>query len=187
MHDIFLEQLCTFGGLSRDPRLRVVSTAYMALIDKEQLNQEICPNARWFNVSYKERDGSIVCILTCDDEQLTFTANKKLTESTTEKFKYEIVKNDSLAFDHAEIILTGIERLKNKIEYTDIVFNLMPEKFTLGELKQVYEIILNKKLLDPAFRRIIASKVVGTNEYQKGGGHRPSELYRYKAKQPNTK
>ena len=57
----------------------------------------------------------------------------------------------------------------------------MPPLFTLGELKQVYEIILNKKLLDPAFRRIIATKVEKTDEVQMGGGHRPSVLYRYKA------
>lgn len=51
--------------------------------------------------------------------------------------------------------------------YTDIVFNMMPKYFTLGELQQVYELILNKKLLDPAFRRIIANKVLKTNEMKK--------------------
>ena len=57
---------------------------------------------------------------------------------------------------------------------------MMPEYFTLGELQQVYEIILGKKLLDPAFRRIIASKVEKTDKMQTGGGHRPSVLFRYK-------
>ena len=85
-----------------------------------------------------------------------------------------------LAFDHDKVILAGIERLKNKVNYTDIVFNMMPEYFTLGELQQVYEVILNKKLLDPAFRRIIANKVVKTNKIKKGEGHRPSYLFRYK-------
>ena len=58
-------------------------------------------------------------------------------------------------------VLDKIEAVdsRNKIEYTDIVFNMMPEYFTLGELQQVYEVILGKKLLDPAFRRIIANKV----------------------------
>ena len=75
-----------------------------------------------------------------------------------------------------------MERLKNKIEYTDIVFNMMPELFTLGELQQVYEIILNKKLLDPAFRRIIANKVEKTTMMKTGEGHRPSYLFKYKSK-----
>ena len=55
----------------------------------------------------------------------------------------------------------------------------MPEYFTLGELQQVYEVILNKKLLDPAFRRIIADKVVKSEKMRTGGGHRPSVLFKY--------
>ena len=78
------------------------------------------------------------------------------------------------------MIISGIERLKNKIEYTDIVFNMIPELFTLGELQQVYEVILGKKLLDQAFRRIIADKVEKTDKMRTGGGHRPSYLYKYK-------
>ena len=77
-------------------------------------------------------------------------------------------------------LLSGIERLKNKISYTDIVFNMMPEYFTLGELQKVYDVILHKKLLDPAFRRIIADKVEKTEFMETGAGHRPSYLYRYK-------
>ena len=82
-----------------------------------------------------------------------------------------------------EYIESFIENIKtNKINYTDIVFNMMGEYFTLGELQQVYEVILGKKLLDPAFRRIIANKVEKTNKMKTGAGHRPSYLYRYKKK-----
>ena len=76
--------------------------------------------------------------------------------------------------------MAGIERIRNKVNYTDIVFNMMPEYFTLGELQQVYEVILNKKLLDPAFRRIIAKKTEKTSKMKTGEGHRPSYLFRYK-------
>ena len=69
-----------------------------------------------------------------------------------------------------------------KIEYTDIVFNMMPKLFTLGELQKVYEVILGKALLMPAFRRIIAEKVEKTDKQQTGGGHRPSVLFKYKGK-----
>ena len=182
LDNIYLEQLFTFGAVNRDPRMRVISTGYMALIDKERLNQEICPNAKWFNLQINETSDRIECKLTSDDENLSFTAGKVLIDATSGKYRYELFGKSPLAFDHAEMILTGVERLKNKIEYTDIVFNMLPKKFTLGELKQVYEVILNKKILDPAFRRIIASKVVKTNDVQTGGGHRPSVLYEYKNK-----
>ena len=75
-----------------------------------------------------------------------------------------------------------MERLRNKLSYTDIVFNMMGEYFTLGELQQIYEVILGKKLLDPAFRRIIANKVEKTDIIKSGEGHRPSYLFRYKKK-----
>ena len=113
------------------------------------------------------------------NESLNIKYKKVLKEYTTDKYEYKIIKNDSIAFDHPDVIIYGLERLKNKIEYTDIVFNMMPEYFTLGELQQVYEVILNKKLLDPAFRRIIANKVIKTDKVKTGGGHRPSALFKY--------
>ena len=88
--------------------------------------------------------------------------------------------NNGLSFDNPLVIITGIERLKNKLDYTDIVFNMMPEYFTLGELQKVYEVILGKKLLDPAFRRVIKDKVIETDKYKTGEGHRPSKLFKYK-------
>lgn len=57
---------------------------------------------------------------------------------------------------------------------------MMPEYFALGDLQQVYKVMLNKELLDPAFRRIIANKVEKTDILQKGAGHRPGYLYKYK-------
>ena len=105
---------------------------------------------------------------------------KVLEDATTGRYRFNVIHNDGLAFDNAQVILTGIDRLKNKIEYTDIVFNMMPKYFTLGELQQVYEVILGKKLLDPAFRRIISNKVIKTDKVKKGEGHRPSALFMYK-------
>ena len=55
----------------------------------------------------------------------------------------------------------------------------MPSEFTIGELKQVYELILGRKLINSAFRRVIKDKVVSTDNYVKTGGHRPSCLFKY--------
>ena len=180
IHDIYLEQLYTFGSVNRDPRMRIVSTSYMALIDKNRLNDKLNNNASWFNIKVIEDYKIISVYLENGIEEIKFKIKKTLKEKTTDRYKFEVVENDKLAFDHPLVIVSGIERLKNKLEYTDIVFNMMPEYFTLGELQQVYEIILGKKLLDPAFRRIIADKVVKTDKMQTGGGHRPSYLFKYK-------
>ena len=105
---------------------------------------------------------------------------KILKDKTIDRYQFEIVENNNLAFDHALVILSGIKILGNKIMYTDTVFNMMPKEFTLGELQQVYEVILNMKLLDLAFRRIIANKVEKTDDYKTGEGYRLSRLFRYK-------
>lgn len=180
LHNIYLEQLYTFGAVDRDPRMRIISTSYIALIDKNRLKDKIADNTSWFNISYTENNNIVSVYLDNGEETLKFKIKKVLKEKTTDRYKFEILENDSIAFDHPLVILAGIERLKNKISYTDVVFNMMPEYFALGDLQQVYEVILNKKLLDPAFRRIIADKVEKTDKVKTGAGHRPSALFRYK-------
>ncbi len=180
LHNIYMEQLYTFGNVNRDPRMRVISTSFLALVDKNKLRDTLSENASWFNVMILEDEKEIHITLDNGNEKISFIAVKKLISKSTERYDYEIKNNDKLAFDHALVITTGISRLKNKVNYTDIVFHMMPEYFTLGELQQVYEVILGKKLLDPAFRRIIADKVEKTNKMKTGEGHRPSVLFRYK-------
>ncbi len=180
LHNIYMEQLYTFGDVNRDPRMRIISTTYMALVDKNTLLETISLKASWFRVTMREDNDEIEITLDNGTETLKFKVKKILISKTTDRYQYQITENDSLAFDHAEVIITGIERLKNKVNYTDIVFHMMPEYFTLGELQQVYEIILGKKLLDPAFRRIIGKKVEKTKKMKTGEGHRPSVLFRYK-------
>lgn len=182
LDNIYIEQLFTYGAPDRDPRMRIVSTTYMSLIDKNRLDTSITKNASWFNINYEEDNKSIYVTLNNDNEEIKFVIKKVLRDKSTDRYDYIIDKNDKLAFDHARVIVAGISRLKNKIEYTDIVFNMMPRYFALGELQQVYEVILGKKLLAPAFRRIIAGKVKKTEKVKTGGGHRPSQLFEYKNK-----
>ena len=181
LSNIYLEQLYTYDALNRDPRTRVVSTSYIALVDKNRLTEMLNPNACFFDVILIEEKDNIVDIsLTNGIENINLSIKKTLRENSTDRYSF-IARKNVLAFDHDLVVLAGIERLKNKVNYTDIVFNMMPEYFTLGELQQVYEVILNKKLLDPAFRRIIKDKVVKTNKMKTGEGHRPSVLFKYRS------
>lgn len=182
LHNIYMEQLYTFGDVKRDPRMRIVSTAYIALVDKNKLEDCLFPNASWFSMDILEDEKEIQVSFDNGDEQFSVVISKKLKSPTSDRYQYIIKKDDHLAFDHAKVIVSGISRLKNKISYTDIVFNMMGEYFTLGELQQVYEVILGKELLDPAFRRIIADKVEKTDMVKTGGGHRPSVMYRYRGR-----
>lgn len=136
LKDIYSEQLYTFGGINRDPRMRIISCAYISLIDADKAKIN---GAEWFDVA-------------------------------------EVIKI-SLAFDHNVIIEEAIKRMRGKINYTDIVFNMMPKEFTISQLQEVYEIILGEKLLAPAFRRTIADKIVDTEKMTSNAGHRPSRIF----------
>lgn len=183
LDNIYLEQLYTFGDVDRDPRMRVVSSAYMALIDKNRFTEKLKMGASWFDITlFEEKENVVTIVLDNGVETISFRIKKVLREQTTDRYSFKTIENEKLAFDNPVAILSGLERLRNKLEYTDIVFNMMPTYFTLGELQQVYEVILNKKLLDPAFRRIIANKVEKTDKMKTGGGHRPSALFKYRSK-----
>ena len=181
LDNIYLEQLYTFGSVNRDPRMRVISSSYMALIDKDVVDESLKNESSWFDiVDIKYEKDKIKVKLSNGEENLSFVVGRKISEHTTDRYKFNIIENNDLSFDNPLVIVSGIERLKNKLLYTDIVFNMMPKLFTLGELQKVYELILGKKLLDPAFRRMIKDKVEETEEYKTGEGHRPSKLFKYK-------
>lgn len=194
--NIYMEQLYTFGDVNRDPRTRVISCSYMALIDSNSIEVKAGEDAdevKWFAVRQsllKEtrtaaeegytNERLIKLMFTSDNEELY--AVVKVTERVNGKvhrITREVVESNGIAFDHAKIIEYAVERLRSKIEYTSIAFNLMPERFTLTELQQVYEVILDKELLAAAFRRKVADMVVETNEFTKDAGHRPSKLYKF--------
>jgi len=109
--------------------------------------------------------------------------NQCVLEDVSENAEWFTIKDDkvqgagNLAFDHANIIEYGLQRIRNKLEYTDIAFSLLSKQFTLAELQQVYELILGKKFSKANFQRKIKSKVTCLDEYQKGG-FRPALLYR---------
>ena len=180
LEDIYLDQLFTFDSVNRDPRMRIVSTAYVALIDKNELKQDV-KNASWFDITLmEEKDGVIFLVLDNGEETISLQVNKVLRNKITDRYDYVSKSNNMIAFDHDIVIISGIEKIKEKVNSSDIVFNMMPEYFTLGDLQQVYEVLLGKKLLDAPFRRIIASKVEKTNKMKTGEGHRPSYLFKYK-------
>lgn len=144
--DVYLEQLYTFGAPDRDPRTRVITVAYFALVPFPAVAlpdpQEDAAAAAWFSMS-----------------QLP-----------------------PLAFDHPEILEYALTRLRYKLEYTMVGFELLPDTFTLSELQHAYEIILGEALDKRNFRRKILSAdiIEETGKMQKEAEGRPAKLYRYR-------
>ena len=176
MQDIYLEQLYSWGEPSRDPRTRIISTSYMGLVDSERINIKsggTTQDASWFTISlnminekmtenkhgYKKEE-EIEIVLESQTEIIKNKVNVVKEIVNGNQIIYTQILESELAFDHAKMLIYAIERLKNKVEYTTIAFNLMPEKFTLTKLQQVYEILLDKPLLKANFRRKIADMVI---------------------------
>lgn len=100
-------------------------------------------------------------------------------ENYHESTSYEVLENHGFAFDHAKLITCALLNLQRQVEEDGkIVFDLMPEVFTLTELQNAFEIILDKKLLVANFRRKMADYVLETGQMVEGAGHRPAKLFR---------
>lgn len=159
---VFLEQLFTFGAPKRDPRMRVLSVAYLALMTEEEL---------------RGRDASLV-------EAVVTPAFEGLEEGGV---SLTGVDGDALvcAFDHETIIATAVRRLRGKLEYAPHGYRLLPPEFTLLELQRVHESVLGRPLNKDSFRRrvLAGGELVATGVREAGVGHRPAEMYRY-APQP---
>jgi 8-oxo-dGTP diphosphatase len=159
---IFLEQLYTFGEPHRDPRTRVITVAYYALVDANLLVRDRLEekNAQLVTVqvSWKGETGGPVKALDSQGSVLP------------------------LAFDHAEILGLVVKRLRGKLDYAPIGFELLPAKFTLRQLQSLHETILGRQFNKDSFRRrlLASGLIVPTGQLETDVGHRPAELYRFK-------
>lgn len=157
LEDVFLEQLYTFGAPRRDPRTRVVTVAYYALVDPRRFDaitrDDVVP-AR-VEVPWEGEEGGPVRVRDARGRR-------------------------RLAFDHDEILGMAVKRVRGKLDYTPIGYDLLPPTFTLAQLRRVHETVLGRRLNKDSFRRrVLASgEVEPTGERQRDVGHRPAALYR---------
>lgn len=181
LQNVYMQQIGVNDEVRRDPRGRIISTTYMALVDRTLLTEELLEEARWFDLFVIEEDNNIKIELKNDLDEMKLSVIKNPIDKYTNVNEY-VAESKELAFDHDKIIGSSLMELRNKVNDTDIVFHLMPTLFTIGELKQVYELLLGKNLINSVFRRKISDKIIVTEEYVKTGGHRPSLLCKYKEK-----
>lgn len=97
-----------------------------------------------------------------------------------------VKKLPDIAFDHNRIITYGLQRLQSKLEYTNVVYSLLPQYFTFNQLQKTYEIILNKKLDKRNFRKkfMLLGLIKPTKKILKGERQRPAKLYQFVSRKP---
>ena len=144
---LYLEQLYTFGAPHRDPRTRVITVAYFALVPAD-VSRRLRPGTdaaavRWFSVYHLP----------------------------------------DLAFDHARIVDLALRRVRGKLDWTPIAFRLLPEQFTMSQLRSAYQIILDRELDKQNFsKKMLHSRTKVIEPVPNAlvtGAHRPAQLYRF--------
>lgn len=149
LRDVYLEQLYTFGEPKRDPRERIVTVAYFALVKLTDHAVRAATDAlaaEWF-----EADGDL----------------------------------PPLAFDHAKIIDTARTRLRAKVRYQPVGFELLPPRFILSQLQSLYEAVLGRELDKRNFRKKLFSLgvVQPLDEWKREGRGRPAQLFSFDRQQ----
>jgi 8-oxo-dGTP diphosphatase len=147
---VHIEQLFTFGRANRDPRMRVISVAYFALV-----RPDLAP--------FVKAGGDV---------------------SHAEWLPVEQLKKTDLGFDHREIIDTALSRVRGKLEYSGIAFDLVPLTFTIPELRHVYSIVLDKEM-DPGnfrrkFNRMLEDGLIEQAPGKRITASKPATVYRFK-------
>ena len=192
----YLEPFGVFSRPGRDPRGWIISQGFLALVDAEKYRVRAGSDAweaAWFRIDMEQeelnkhvrRDNADITTLfrlKLEKDDISLSALVKETRVFSahhEKTEYEILEAKDFAFDHAEIIVRALKALRERTAQSGrIVFDLMPELFTLYSLQEAHEIILGEKLLTPNFRRKIAPFVCETSQMVTGAGHRPAKLFR---------
>lgn len=153
---VFLEQLGAFGKANRDPRMRVVTVAYFALVRPDLLALV--------------RPGG-------DASRVKWIAIEEALAPKSEE--------DELAFDHADIVRAARARVVERLETTSIAKNLVPETFTIPELRATFEIVSGKKLDRGNFRRrftvLLETGVVERAPGKRATASKPAAVYRFRS------
>ncbi len=161
LEDFYIEQLATFGEPTRDPRMRVISISYYALVEHRRLEQALrmveALRLGRISVPWEGELGGPVEVTDLQGAPV------------------------AMAFDHAEIIGTAVKRMRGKLNYAPVGYPLLPEMFTLRDLQAVHETILGRPVNKDSFRRrmLASGELKGSGQKEGAAGHRPAELYRF--------
>jgi 8-oxo-dGTP diphosphatase len=157
LEGVFVEQLYTFGDVGRDPRGRVITVAYFGLVHAARFAAVALPLRARVVVPWAGETGGPVEVLGDDGRALT------------------------LAFDHDRVVGMAVKRLRGKLDYTPVGFQLLPAEFTLRELQDVHEAVRGEPVNKDSFRRrmLASGHLEATGTLEQGVTWRPAEFYRF--------
>lgn len=159
------------------------AASYRILKEKTGLDNVFLEQVHTFGEVGRHPAGRVVTIAYYS---LVDIGHHQLKLSQNELHWHPVNEIQTMAFDHKKILLTCLDRLQSKVFEHPIVFNLLPEKFSLRELQTLYEAILGTKLDRRNFRKkfLMMDWLSDTNELEQNVTHRPGRLYRFNMRKP---
>ncbi len=176
LEKIFLKQFRTYSEVERDPRGRIISCAYISLINaREEIPLSASSDASladWFDVSIRAtEDGFSVDISKNEERLISFETEVKNDTATIKS------QDGELAFDHAQIIADAIYFIRSGFNTSEFIFSLLPEKFTIPNMQAVYSLVMGAEPNKDVVLRLYNKKITKTMQTEQHGQHKRAVLY----------
>ena len=179
----YIEQLYTWGNPEYYTNKEEIIITYLAIINKNNI-ENMPKNMSFYDINIENENSKIQRVtLSNDDRKIEYTI-ETITKRERENIDYinKLTKKSEIDELTAIIVHTGIKRLRNRIDNTNIAFSFLNKEFAISELQQIYEIILDKKLVSANFRKKIEPMIKKTDRVVKESAYRPSSLYTFNEK-----
>lgn len=186
----YFTQLYTFGNADRDPRTRIITTVYLSMTPETNIkNTKAADDASdtgWFTIRKEIVSSDEKCrksILSLDEDAKGIHMEYFVNDIACKNYvdtKSQILdsSNAKLAADHVKAINMAMDQMQHRVASSGILFNLLPEEFTLREVQNAYEAVTDHKVDTANFRRDIRKMLVSVGKKKKTTG-KMAELYRF--------
>ncbi len=188
--DTYFRQLYTFGKSDRDPRTRVITTAYLSLTPESNIKEtragDDAADAAWFTIKKNVdsiTDKKRVSTIRIDSDERGLHMAYSVVDSVNGNYiqtasKILPVSNVKLAADHIKAINIAMDEVQHKAISSGIIFNLLPKEVTLLQIRKAYEAIVGHEVHPSNFNRSIANMLVETKKTNTYRG-RPVRVFRF--------
>ena len=177
----YIEQLYTWGDPIYYTSNEELIVTYLVIINKKNI-KNMPENLNFYNIHIEDKQNEKLQNVTLSNEKKQIQYEiETIVNKDRENIEYtnKLVEEAEINELTAIIIHTGIKRLRNRIENTNIAFSFLDKEFAISELQQIYEIILDKKLVAANFRKKIKPMIKKTEKIVKESAYRPSNKYTF--------
>jgi len=177
----YIEQLYTWGDPNYYTKNSELTVTYLVIINKRNI-KKMPENLKFYDIYIENKESSSSQYVTLSNEEKKIKYEiDTIVKRNRDNIEYinKLVGKNEICELVTIIIHAGIKRLRNRIENTNIAFSFLDKEFAISELQQVYEIILDKKLIAANFRKKVEPMIKKTDKVVKESAYRPSSQYTF--------